>query len=118
MTKPPFAFFDARWGKPHLVWPIVEHYASGDLALRLVGVGAYGQLEPWATITVALENETPIDEHIFVKDWSENAGIVELLVAANIITNKPRRHLISGFVTVSEYPLTDTFLNYVKEQAE
>lgn len=52
---------------------------------------------PMATCTVYLPGLAP--EEVAIKDYSENRGMLDALLAANIIT-KPHRWISSGYVTI------------------
>lgn len=68
--------------------------------------------EPIATATVNIEG-IPTD-HVAVKDYAENQGMLEALTRANIV-----RPLITyrerGYVRIPICPLTDKALAYIKE---
>jgi len=59
-------------------------YGNGGLALKLVDEETK---EPIATATVNLEGQAPPapNGHVFIKDWSENEGMLEALVTAGIV---------------------------------
>ena len=56
-----------------------------------------------AVATVALE-ELPGEGNVFIKDWSENEGILKALQDANVI-GPVIRSVRTGFVTVQEVKL-------------
>jgi hypothetical protein len=59
--------------------------------------------EPLCTPTVCLVeyNQEPRPEHVFIKNWSENEGILESLIAGGIIS-EPVRTLPAGFCKAYE----------------
>ena len=61
--------------------------------------------EPWTTASVNM-GHCP-DGCMFIKDWSENEGMVEALKEAGVITGDPVVTSPSGFVTAKAYRLTD-----------
>jgi len=76
-------------------------YANGRTAIKLYD-SEHG--DPIATATVNLPDETLPDNHVFIKNWSENEGILDCLVKANYI--KPTgRTVNTGFVTAIEAEL-------------
>lgn len=52
---------------------------------------------PIAVATVNLD-VVPEKDHVFIKDWSENEGMVESLVKAGVIS-EPIGEIPTGFVT-------------------
>lgn len=56
-----------------------------------------GVLFPYATCTAAV-NGLGADEYA-IKDWSENEGMLDLLVDAGIV-DPPHRYITSGYVLV------------------
>lgn len=59
--------------------------------------------EPLLTASVALD-QPPREGHVFIKDWSENAGVLEALQSAGIV-GEVTREVPSGYVQVKEVPL-------------
>jgi len=75
--------------------PVWTEYANGRMALRLVDAETG---EPIATASVNVPEEPLAEDEICIKTWSENEGMEESLVAANII--KPaHRYIKLGWVT-------------------
>lgn len=74
-------------------------YGNGTTALLLVD--EYG--ERLGVATVALD-EVPAAGNVYVKSWSENAGLLEALQRAGVVGDVVRE-IPSGFVTVYEVPL-------------
>lgn len=71
-------------------------YANGRLAIRLVDA-TDGQ--PVATCTVNLPNQVLEDGEIFVKDYSENAGMMDFL-EENGIAKRTGVEIGAGYVRV------------------
>jgi len=71
-------------------------YFNGRLALRLID-GVSG--EPIATCTVNIPDEPQEDGEVFIKNYSENSGMVDALVAADVIYPTHRK-FPSGFVQI------------------
>lgn len=69
-------------------------YGNGRAALQLIDDG-----ELVLTATVNLPDEDLEDNEVFIKDYSENDGILEVLVNAGIIEDTGKR-VRSGFVTI------------------
>ena len=77
-------------------------YANGRHALVLVE-----EIEPYeqvATATINLPNESIEEDEIFIKDYSENSGMVKALMNANII-GESVRNIQLQFVTVPVHKL-------------
>ncbi len=71
------------------------YYHDGSLALQ-----AYSDAGPAYTATVCIHTP-PAEGCVWIKDWSENEGVFDALVAAGIIEPTGRIER-SGFVTVPE----------------
>jgi hypothetical protein len=54
---------------------------------------------PFATATVNIPEEKIEDDEVFIKDYSENAGMLSFLVKNNIVA-EPHRFVKSGWVTI------------------
>jgi hypothetical protein len=74
-------------------------YPNGSTALCLDGLDG----EHLAVATVALE-QLPAEGHVFIKDWSENSGMLASLQAAGVIGDVVRV-IPTGFVVAHEVPL-------------
>lgn len=111
-----FGFYDSRWGQPVWVWPQVRQYPNNRLGIQLFSYAEDNQfIEPWATATVNLPDQPLNPGEVFIKDYSENAGLLELLVRAKIIEPRPLKAVPSGFVTVTAHKLTPEFLDFISE---
>jgi len=91
-------------------------YGNNRLALRLVGVTIdhYGMNPPIATATVNIPHAELPPNCVFIKDWSENKGMVECLIDANIINPVPQGRVTTGFVVAGAYELTAEMIEYIK----
>lgn len=61
---------------------------------------------PIAVATVCMVNETINEDEVFIKDYSENEGITDVLIKAGIIFPEIIKTVNSGFVKISAYKLT------------
>lgn len=80
-------------------------YANGRLAIQLVD----DEYRPFATSTVNLPDKELEEGCVYIKDYSENEGMVEALKDAGIIEEVVDQE-ISGFVTIPECKLTQEFI--------
>lgn len=71
-------------------------YANGRTAIQLCDA-TDGQ--PVSMATVNLPDEHMVEDEVAIKDYSENSGMVDTLVAAGVIA-RPHRAVPSGFVTI------------------
>lgn len=55
--------------------------------------------EPIATATVNLSDHTLATSEVAIKDYSENAGMLQALQAAGVV-GKPLRYVRSGFAAI------------------
>lgn len=96
----------------HLVW---GQYENGTPRLALFSdVG-----EPLSVPTVALPGASPRPGHIFVRTYSQGAGMVEGMIEAGVI-EKPVRWLRAGYEVngIAECPLTPDYAAEVQEMLE
>lgn len=77
-------------------------YRDGSIALQLFD--EYGS--PLMTPTVNLEayGEHPAEGNVFIKDWSENQGILQSLIDEKVIS-EPIRQVPAGFTFAYECTL-------------
>ena len=92
----------------------VGQYALGDMpCLQLMSEFEVepGQtlLEPYMTITSNFPDQPRDSNELFIKDWSENEGILKHLVEWGIV-EPPHRRFPSGFVSVPVCRMTPAFL--------
>ena len=73
-----------------------DYYYNGRVHILLIDAHTR---EPIANCTVNVPEEKQNDDEVFIKDYSENVGMVDSLVEANII-NRPHRFITTGFVTI------------------
>ena len=74
--------------------PIIGQYVNGQTAIRLVDQDGH----PFMTASVA--HDVNIDDDcVIIKNYSENEGILEALIEAEII-EKPFCEIPTGFVTL------------------
>lgn len=78
-------------------------YANGRPALVIVE--ARGLREQVAVATVNLPDQNCPDGEVFIKDYSENEGMVEWLIQQHIIEPEPNGAVNSGFVRIRRYRL-------------
>ncbi|QLF83384.1 hypothetical protein SEA_NICEHOUSE_168 [Rhodococcus phage NiceHouse] len=75
-------------------------YGDGSKALRAFSTDG----SMLFTATTFLEHDTPEEGNVFIKNWSENEGVLECLIDQGIISEPIRIHQ-SGFVEVPECKL-------------
>ena len=78
-------------------------YENGNLAIRMVDA------EDESPIAIPSVNPGQVleDGHIAVKDYSENAGMLEFLKDKLRIVGEPIAFIPSGFVVIPVCPLTE-----------
>jgi hypothetical protein len=76
-------------------------YGNGRTAIELVDAETH---EPIARATVNLPDAYLEDDEIFIKDWSENEGMVAALVRAGVVSESIG-YEPSGFVMVDKCKL-------------
>lgn len=70
---------------------IIGQYGNGQTSVRLVGEDG----SPMATASVCLSDKDQYDNEVFIKDYSENMGILDALVEAGIVS-QPVSAVLSG----------------------
>lgn len=87
-------------------------YSNGRLALFVEGEledmpGVYEQI---AIATVNLPGEICPENEVWVKDYSENEGMVKNLIKWGVIEAQATSFARSGFVTIERFKLTKDFI--------
>ena len=86
--------------------PIFSKYiANGSLCIRLVD---HITNEPIATVTVYLSTSPP-KGCIWIKNYSENRGMIIALIKAGVIYSIPSTTIKSGYEDIGAYKLTKKF---------
>lgn len=76
-------------------------YRDGSPALKCLDQVGHPQF----TATVCIEGQRPKPGHVFIKDWSENEGVLDALLEAGIV-EEPIRNVTCGFSVAHECKLT------------
>lgn len=92
----------ARFGYVNEPVYIVKKKYRADNSTMLVLNSMSGQVV--AVATVCLEYDTPAEGNVFIKDYSENLGMLAMLQKAGIV-GPVIREVESGFVKVPECKL-------------
>lgn len=87
----------------------IGRYANKRPAIQLETLDG----DPYATATVNLPNDTPAKDCVFIKDYSENEGMLTWLVENKIVA-PTGRILPSGFVVIPEARLLEPWLTKAK----
>ena len=105
-----------------------DRYPDGSLYIGLKTVVKEGGFEePWLDVTTRVFGSSLTDyddgegegegegfsqdRFVLVKDYSENEGMVNLMVENGVIDPKPVKTMVSGFVEISVYKTTEYFRN-------
>lgn len=97
-----------------------EYCPKGEYELKFMGkyvdgspaLGVWTDMKPMFRATVCL-NEKPAPGHVFIKDWSENEGVLQALVGAGVI-EPPIRSIPTGYVEAFECKLTDPVIRNLR----
>ena len=76
--------------------PSFGNYANGQTAIKLFDMS---DGMPYATATVCVEDSLLKEDEVAIKDYSENAGILDSLIEAGIV-NQPHAFIQSNFVKI------------------
>lgn len=71
-------------------------YTNGRIALQLVSSAG----EPLCTASVNLPDDECPPDHVFIKNWSENEGVLEELIGHGVISESVGS-VRTGFVTAA-----------------
>lgn len=74
-------------------------YSNGRKAIRLTYEEVPGEKWPFATATVNIPDEYCVVGEVFIKDYSENEGMLDFLIK-NKIVEEPHRFVRSGYVRI------------------
>ncbi len=77
----------------------VGNYGDGTPAILIYDEN--GEEYAVATVCMAGYGEKPQDGHVFIKTWSENEGVLESLVAAEVVS-PPVRWVDAGYCKAAE----------------
>ena len=89
---------------------VAARYVTGNLALRLELLDD----QPFTTVTVNLDIAPPYP-YIAVKNYSENEGILEVLIDNDIIEVDPVVQIKSGFVSIPVHKLTQPIQTIIEQ---
>lgn len=81
---------------------VATNYENDRKAIQLVENETH---EPIATATVNIEEIPIADDQVIVKDYSENEGMVDALVAAGIIHQEPETIYEGGYNGGVKFPV-------------
>jgi hypothetical protein len=73
-----------------------KQYSNQRIAIELIEIGTN---EPIAIATVNMPNVPLEDNQVCIKDYSENEGILQVLIDAGIVSH-PVGRVASGFVSI------------------
>lgn len=102
---------DNRFGGNEILIAGIDFYKDMQVAIRLFCEDG----QPHSMATVCLMKKPPKD-CIWVKDWSENAGMTNMLVVSGFIHPEIRDAVQNGFVQVYAYQMTDKLLAAVNKE--
>lgn len=92
-----------------------DQYCNGKTAIQLIGKkGTKWEGERVAVASVNGLYEVP-NEVVGIKNWSENKGMADALINANVIEDELLFIEPTGFVHIEYYKLTDQALKLLKK---
>jgi hypothetical protein len=95
------------WHGRQLRLAVSQYPSPPNVCLELVTPDG----ERYATATAPLHQPLPPDM-VALKTWTENEGIQQALMDANVIERQPWGWVDSGYVRVWIFPLTEAFLQF------
>lgn len=100
MTSP-MHIIDNRFGLNQSVAVRFATYRNGQRAILLETLDG----EPWSDATRAVDAPIPAD-CVAIKDYSENEGMLALLIKSGVVDAAPLASIPSGFVNLPVHRLT------------
>lgn len=97
-----------------LYWLTFGKYAQGNIALSIESL----DLEPMMTASINLPDYTFGPGQVAVKNWSENEGIEEALVKAEVLWPNRLGVRATGFVFAHIYLLHPNIIRLLTEEAQ
>ncbi len=92
---------------------VPSFYANGRKALMLHEDGSL-----CATATVNVVAHSCEDNCVYIKDYSENEGMVDALVESGLIKPQAVHFVSSGYVTIGMYELTKKTLDLFDKKTD
>lgn len=88
--------FDSQFGGTYQLSVSKRKHPNGQTRIDLIDVedGC-----PFATATVSVEGSFFEEDEVFVKNYSENVGVLTFLVTNNIV-HPPHRQISGGYVNI------------------
>ena len=104
-------------GSKFEIEPVLLNYATGGTALTFICKcdEEEGMYEPFMTASVNFA-ECPLPpDQIWVKDWSENEGVLEWMLQEGILVGSAVASHASGFVVAVAYQLAESYAQTARE---
>ncbi len=87
---------------------VTRYQSPAGIALILTEVSLHNGATPYAVATVNLESARLLPHEVAIKDYNENAGVLEALIRAKVV-EPPHIHVPAGFVKIPVCQLTEDF---------
>jgi hypothetical protein len=115
MTNEPNIRFTS-YGEDFTLVPVIDRYSNGRLAISMMYYDdEMDMYAPFAKVTVNMPEDHLNEGEVFVKDWSENAELVEFLVEQGWLT-RTGREVLSGYVAPAVMRPAGPLADFVKVQ--
>ena len=108
-------FIDTRFGLNAKVLVSFRQYASRETRIDLIEADTH---EPWGTATVSVAGANLTPDLVAIKDYSENEGMANLLLAAKVIEGSPVATLQIGYTKAPVYRLSFEALRLAAANAQ
>ena len=117
MITTTFTFTSPFDGEDYVLTPHREQYANGRLALTFTYRDEEMDMDaPFSRVTVNLPDEHLNEGEFFVKDWAENAPLVEALEEAGWLI-RTGREVLSGYVAPAAMRAAGPLADYLDAPA-
>ena len=112
MTNSPELPFNS-FGEDMVLTPHLDRYANGRLAITFLYYDdEMDMYAPFAKVTVNMPDDHLNEGEFFVKDWSENAPLIEYLVSEGWLIHQGRE-VLSGFIAPGVYRAAGPLLAFI-----
>lgn len=96
--------YESKYGNyEDCYFEVIRYATNNNLAIKIIS-----ETEGPITVVTTNTNRKLPDTQIAIKDYSENEGMVNWLYSMGIIGLNPVETILSGFVEIPVYEVTDT----------
>lgn len=106
MSNQALTVIDNRFGGNKVLNVEVNYYTNRLPRIDLVETDGM----PYCTASIGVPCSSPPKDCVFIKDYSENRGVVDMFVKAGLIHPEVMETTYSGYVAINAYRMTEKLL--------